>query len=938
MSNSLFTKKGVRIRLQEQPFRILSMLLDRAGQIVTREELRQELWPTGTYVDFDGSLNVALKRLRTALDDDADNPRFIETVPKRGYRFIAPVTVEDSTGFVEAEIPPSLSSSPAKNPIPAKQHASSSRLSNRRWAVALSAAAVVLLVAAFLVFHKRAAVPPVASPQAIMDVGALRRSVAVLGFQNASGRSSDAWLSTALAEMLRTELGAGGKLRVVPGENVAQFRVGSPWSETDSLSQQTASRLGKALDSDLLVLGSFAALGGPQDGTVRVDFRLQDAQTGEILYEGAETGSERQFFGLVAKVGVELRERLGLPMISESEEADVVSSLPSDPDANRFYSLGLEKLRDFDDAAAKDLFLQAEELAPRFPLVHLMLFRAWGALGYDQKAKNEIKTAYDLSVGLPETDKLQVEGAYFQSLNNLDRAAAAYRALYTLYPDSVDYAEQFIVVLNAAGRREEALAVVKQLRKLPPPASDDPRIDFWQAQLISYSNGPAARPFMEKAVAEAASRGQRLLYARFRLAQCLGSIYTDQAQYSMGWCKEAYDIFMSAGNRLYAADALRIMGDRTGSQGNFDGARAYYHRALALLSQLGEHEKTGAVLNNMAVTEENQGRIDDAEKLFLKAKRNFEECGDTLNVGVALANIGDIFLERGDLRAAEKQYQDALGVSQSQAPHVGEYEVYAISEVRLLEGDVDGARHYAEQASQLAQSRGAWGDIAQAASGLGDVSLAAGDLPGARQKYEKALAIDQKANDQFGTAEMQAALADISIEDGKPSEAEAPLRKSLAEFHADKVTMDEIRAETDLSRVLLREDKLAHAREIISDAAALSASTRDPGLKLPVAIQDARIEAAEILSRTKSRPDLSDPRRKLQNVLATARRLGYYGIECNARLALGELELRENPPVARAHLAELAQQAREHGLNLVSRKAGELQRSSILTANSASKP
>ena len=88
------SRGGLRVRLQEQPFHVLILLLERPGEIITREELRQQLWPEGTYVDFDGSLNAILKKLRAALDDDSDNPRFIETVPRRGYRFIAPVTVE----------------------------------------------------------------------------------------------------------------------------------------------------------------------------------------------------------------------------------------------------------------------------------------------------------------------------------------------------------------------------------------------------------------------------------------------------------------------------------------------------------------------------------------------------------------------------------------------------------------------------------------------------------------------------------------------------------------------------------------------------------------------------------------------------------------------------------------------------------------------------
>src|SRR5437870_10429035 len=90
-------KQGVRIKLQEQPFHVLTILLQRSGEVVTREELRSQIWPADTFVDFDNSLNTAINKLREALGDSADNPRFIETLPRRGYRFIAPVTGVDGT-------------------------------------------------------------------------------------------------------------------------------------------------------------------------------------------------------------------------------------------------------------------------------------------------------------------------------------------------------------------------------------------------------------------------------------------------------------------------------------------------------------------------------------------------------------------------------------------------------------------------------------------------------------------------------------------------------------------------------------------------------------------------------------------------------------------------------------------------------------------------
>lgn len=103
-------KRGAKTKIQELPFRVLAMLLERPGEIVTRQELQKRIWPSDTFVDFEDGLNTAIKKLREALGDDADNPRFVETVPRRGYRFIAPVTIEPASESATS----SVASAPAQ--------------------------------------------------------------------------------------------------------------------------------------------------------------------------------------------------------------------------------------------------------------------------------------------------------------------------------------------------------------------------------------------------------------------------------------------------------------------------------------------------------------------------------------------------------------------------------------------------------------------------------------------------------------------------------------------------------------------------------------------------------------------------------------------------------------------------------------------------------
>ena len=113
-------KGGIRIRLQDQPFEILAMMLERPGDVVTREELSRRLWPAGTFVDFEHSLNAAVKRLRAALGDEADNPRFVETLHRRGYRFIAPVASSEKDNGAQRGAPGSVSVRPHTDGLTAR--------------------------------------------------------------------------------------------------------------------------------------------------------------------------------------------------------------------------------------------------------------------------------------------------------------------------------------------------------------------------------------------------------------------------------------------------------------------------------------------------------------------------------------------------------------------------------------------------------------------------------------------------------------------------------------------------------------------------------------------------------------------------------------------------------------------------------------------------
>src|SRR5271163_338082 len=391
------TRDRSRVRLQDLPCRLLIMLVERPGEIITREEVRQRLWPENTFVEFDNSLGVAVRKVRDSLDDDAEAPRYVETIPRRGYRFLAPVTVHEPDQATDIKRAPDTVAEAPETSVGDLRAAGDrpgaiSTDANRAWVIA----AFILLMVGGAVYWFRSNPRRVASKAEAASVSnpvRVRRSVAVLGFRNLPGRPEDNWLSPAFAEMLNTELAAGGTLRMVSGEDVARAKSELSLADEDSLARATLERLRKNPGADMVVLGSYTPLSGEGGKRIRLDVRLQDTARGETIAERAFTGSEDSLFELATQAGGALRQSLGLSAISTEAANAVRASLPSNQVAARLYTDGRAKLWRFDFHGASDVLVKAVAADPSYPLAHSALSEAWWHIGYEVKARAEAQRA-----------------------------------------------------------------------------------------------------------------------------------------------------------------------------------------------------------------------------------------------------------------------------------------------------------------------------------------------------------------------------------------------------------------------------------------------------------------------------------------------------------------------------------------------------------------
>src|SRR5580700_7373878 len=624
------------ITLNFRAFDVLLYLVQNSGKVLTRNELLKNVW-ADTYVD-ENNLAQSISALRRALEEKPGDNTYIVTLPGRGYQFVFMVQV------VAPENPPIVRDAASaahtgpggvifqqqtmRTSVVTEEKQQPSLLGPRRRAeVRLIAALAIAVIAVAGIytwkqFH-RAPLP--ANPAILGSAGtsaAPRRSIAVLGFRNLSGRPEEGWISTALAEMLSTELEAGERLRLVSGEDIARTKLDLPLADADSLSRDTLARLHKNLDSDLIVLGSYTALGEKPGTRIRLDLHLQDTVAGETIADVAVVGGEADLFDMVSQAGSRLREKLGVEAISPVEAVSVRASLPSNRYAARLYSEGLARLRVFDALAARDLLQQAVALEPKFSLAHSALAEAWSRMGYDKKAQQEARQAYELAANLSREDKLVVQGRYHEFDHQYEKAIEVYRTLFTLFPDNVDYGLRLAGAQVGGSNGHDALATVELLRKLAPPASEDPRIDLQEAAAWdSLSEFKQQEPLLARAAEKAKAQGARLVLAEARENQCWLFRYFGQTQNAVAACRESRDIFAAAGDRKNEARALRAWAD-----------------AISLTD------------------------APESIRLYQQAQVLFRRVGSEAGVAEVLNNLGDVYYVQGDPATAEKMQRQALAI------------------------------------------------------------------------------------------------------------------------------------------------------------------------------------------------------------------------------------------------------------------------------------
>jgi eukaryotic-like serine/threonine-protein kinase len=449
-------KHGLKLKLQGHPIQILAMLLERPGDLITREEIQQRLWPSEseTFVDFEHGLNNAMRKLRQALGDEAETPIYIETLPRRGYRFIGQIEPEEVS---EPRLEQPFTAAPeiTGEPIPtgAASAAETKPWASRRLWVALSLLGFIALGSAALLYSRGHRVPALTEKDTIV----------VADFANTTG---DTVFIDTLRQGLLVELSQSPYLNILSDDQVRTTLRQMGRQPQEWLSEPLAREVCVRSQSKVFISGSIASLGSEYV----LGLKAENCFTGAVIaQQQTEIARKEDVLYTLGKQATKLRGKLGESLASiQKFDVPLEQASTSSLEALQAYSLGLKQQLQFKFQSAAPLYEHAIELDPNFAMAYARLARVDEYLQKWKLAKENYNKAFSLRKNVTERERLYIESVYYNRNGELEKAAQILELWKGLYPqDSAPYL-MLAVVYQVLGQYDKDYAAIREAFQRDP--------------------------------------------------------------------------------------------------------------------------------------------------------------------------------------------------------------------------------------------------------------------------------------------------------------------------------------------------------------------------------------------------------------------------------------------------------------------------------------
>ena len=750
-------KGGSRIRLQEQPFQILAMLLERPGEIITREELRSRLWPGDTFVDFEHGVNSGVARLRDALGDSADSPRYIETLPRRGYRLIVslenprtPSTTPSANGGSQIDTGPSSQEEAAKPAEHPRETAAKAAFAWRRSLVLMIAAAVLLTIGGY--FYLRPA-------HALTESD----SIVLADFANSTG---DPVFDNTLRQALEVKLIDSPFLNIVPEDRMRETLRFMSRSPDERLTTATAREVCQRLSGKAMLSGSITQL----DDHYSMLLEATNCATGDLLARaGAEAVGKGGVLKALDATAADIRRKLGESLSSiQKNDVPIEQATTTSLEALKAFSLGQAARNRGMESESVPYFQNAIELDPNFAMAYAVLGQEYSNLGETALGVENTQKAFDRRERASERENLYISSHYYENVtHNFDRTIQIYELWRNTYPRDVVPAINLGALYNAIGHPDKAVAELLDARRLDPDSA------FVYSNLLFAYLDLNRLDEAKAAFDEAVARG--LDAEDFHIARyVIGFIEHDASSMKQqrDWAADKpadHDLLgldgltAAYGGRLRAMEQLfRESEDSARRYGRKESAAEAQVSAAVIEAEFGRPNETRQLVKRALDTlkgEETEttaalalaraGDAASAEAMANDLGQRFPS--DTLLNGLDLPTIrAAVELDRGNAGAAIRDLQTALPYDLAKGERVSAlYAPYLRGQAYLRAGEGKAAEAEFEK---ILDHRGLAASLPQGALavlGLARARALKGDLTASRMAYQDFLALWKDADPEI---------------------------------------------------------------------------------------------------------------------------------------------------------------------------------------------
>jgi DNA-binding winged helix-turn-helix (wHTH) protein/tetratricopeptide (TPR) repeat protein len=463
-------KAGIPLKLHPQPFRVLLLLIERAGEPVSRDEIQRSLWGHNHFVDFDGGINFCVRQIRAALADDAENPTYIETLPRKGYRFIYPLSPSHarehdvipisgpdpvpSPSLATSQITVDSSSSPAAavllQPVSPAQ-ALPARSKKLRIALAVVSAVALLAAVAFFYFHR--------APKLTE-----KDTVVLADFNNSTG---DPVFDETLKEGLAAGLAQSPYLNLLSDQKIRQPLAFMGRPANSLLTPDIARELCLRGGSKLYLSGSIQTLGNQYV----LGLRAIGCQNGDVLGQQQVTANRKEeVLKALDSAATSLRKQVGESRASiEKFDLPIQQATTTSLDALRAYGLGRESLlRNTDLSAAIPLFQEAIRLDPNFALAYAALANTYVKLGESDLALENTRKSYELRDRVSQRERYYIEAGYEFTVGDPNKSLQIYELLSAIYPADPVPVDHMGAIYRVLGQPEKRLQTNLAVLRMDP--------------------------------------------------------------------------------------------------------------------------------------------------------------------------------------------------------------------------------------------------------------------------------------------------------------------------------------------------------------------------------------------------------------------------------------------------------------------------------------